>query len=387
MYTLKPNVKIFFDELDVYAVTSQKHAVSRCEVNKMEFTKENMRFYIFMRSKLSESPTQIHESLQAVCGDRACSYQTVCRWGKEFGEGKQTVFDEPRSGRRNSVVNERNIADIRNQIEEDPHISVRELSDTSGLSVGLVHTIITDELHMKKICARWIPHLLTPDQKRERVRCATELLNMFEPNGPKRLTDIVTGDETWFPFFIIPPKRMNRMWIDEKGDRPVVLSPGFQSRKRMFTVFFNYRGPVAIDILPQGTTMTSQYYVQTVLPQVKNTIDEQRPTIGMSRTFHLHDNAAPHKSRATTQALQEQGIRVLPHPAYSPDLAPCDFWLFPILKDRLAGRKFERIQDLAKAVKSELRTIPEEEYHNAFRKWLKRLELCVQSGGEYFEGL
>ena len=93
------------------------------------------------------------------------SYQKVCRWVKEFGEGKQTVFDEPRSGRRNSVVNERNIADIRNQIEEDPHISVRELCDTSGLSVGLVHTIITDELRMKKICARWIPHLLTEDQK------------------------------------------------------------------------------------------------------------------------------------------------------------------------------------------------------------------------------
>ena len=87
MYTPKPNVKIFFDELDVYAVTSQKHAVRRCEVNKMEFTKENMRFYIFMRSKLSESPTQIHESLQAVCGDHRYSYQTVCRWVKEFDEG------------------------------------------------------------------------------------------------------------------------------------------------------------------------------------------------------------------------------------------------------------------------------------------------------------
>ncbi|GFS16472.1 transposase [Elysia marginata] len=69
-----------------------------------------------------------------------------------------------------------------------------------------------------------------------------------------------------------------------------------------------------------------------------------------------------HKTRATTQSLRDLGIQDLPHPAYSPNLAPCDFWLFPILKDRLAGRKFDRIQDLTETVNSELRTIPEEDF-------------------------
>ncbi|GFR71178.1 transposase [Elysia marginata] len=137
---------------------------------------------------------------------------------------------------------------------------------------------------------------------------------MFEPHGPKRLSDIVTGDETWFTFFIIPPKRLNRMWVDGQGDRPVVLRPGFQSRIRMFTVFFNYSGPLVVDILPQDTTMTATYYLQNELSQVKSAINEQRP------------------------------------------------------KDRLAGRKFDRIQDLAKALNSELRTIPEEDYQGVFRK-------------------
>ena len=138
-----------------------------------------------------------------------------------------------------------------------------------------------------------------------------------------------------------------------------------------------------VDILPKDTTITSAYYVQNILPQIKNSIDEQRPTVGTSRTLLLHDNAAPHKSRATTQAIQELTIKVLPHPAYSPDLAPCDFWFFPILKDRLAGRKFERVQDLAKAVNSELRCIPQSQYCESFQKWLRRLELCIQSRGEY----
>ncbi|GFR69356.1 transposase [Elysia marginata] len=128
---------------------------------------------------------------------------------------------------------------------------------------------------------------------------------MFQPHGPKRISEIVTGDVTCYPFFIISPKRLNHMWVDGQEDRPVVLCPGFQSRKRMFTVFFNYSGPLVVDILPQDTTMTATYHVQNVLSQVQSAINEQRPKASTSRTLLLHDNAGPHKARATTQSLRE----------------------------------------------------------------------------------
>ncbi|GFR80958.1 transposase [Elysia marginata] len=131
---------------------------------------------------------------------------------------------------------------------------------------------------------------------------------MFESHGPIRLSGIVTDDETRFLFFTIPPKRLNCMWVDGQGDRPVVLRPGFQSRKRMFTVFFNYSGPLAVDILPQDTTMTATYYIQNVLSQVKSAINEQRPKVSTSRTLLLHDNAGLHKARATAQSLRELRI-------------------------------------------------------------------------------
>ncbi|GFS27517.1 transposase [Elysia marginata] len=121
--------------------------------------------------------------------------------------------------------------------------------------------------------------------------------------------------------------------------------------------------------------------------QLKPAINEQRPEASTSRTLLLHGNAGFHKARATTQSLRELGIPVLPHLVYSLDLAPCDFWLFPILKDRLARRKFDRSQDLAKAVNSELRTLPEEDYQGVFRKRQIRLKRCIESHGEYFEGL
>ncbi|GFR58546.1 transposase [Elysia marginata] len=177
------------------------------------------------------------------------------------------------------------------------------------------------------------------------------------------------------------------MWLDGQGDRPVLLRPGFQSLQRIITVFFNYSGPLVVDILPQDTTITATYYVQNVLSQVKSAINEQRQKVSTSRTLLFHDNAESHKAIATTQSLRELGIQVLPHPAYSTDFAPCDFWLFLIMKDRLAGRKFDRIQDFAKAVNSELRTIPEEDYQGVFRKWQIRLKRCIRSHGKYFEGL
>ncbi|GFR82845.1 protein unc-45 homolog B-like [Elysia marginata] len=106
--------------------------------------------------------------------------------------------------------------------------------------------------------------------------------------------------------------------------------------------------------------------VQNVLSQVKSAINQQQPKVSTFRTLLLPDNAGPHKAKATTQSLRKLGIQVLPHSAYSPNWAPCDFWLFQILKDRLAGRKFDRIQNLTKAVNSELRTIPEEDYQDVF---------------------
>ena len=255
------------------------------------------------------------------------------------------------------------------------------------VSIGTVHKVLHEELGLRKISARWVPHVLTPEQKKNRVSCARQLLDMFEPNGPKRVSDVVTGDETWIYFYGIPNKRSNMMWLTKDEPRPVVCKPGFQSRKRLFTIFFNHEGPVAVDVLPEKATMTGRYYRENVLPQVVSALNDRRPVTGTSRIMILHDNASAHKTGAVTQYLSENRITTLPHPAYSPDLAPCDFWLFPKLKELLAGNKYTRVQDLSKAVNSELRGIPKEEYRAAFDKWRRRLQLCIQRGGEYFEGL
>lgn len=352
----------------------------------MEISKENIRWYIFARFQCGQTANAIHAELQSVFGTSAVSIATVRRWICKFKDGKKDFKDDPRSGAPKAVCNEQTIRLISQALSDDPHVTIRDLADMFGLSVGTVHKIVHEDLHMKKVCSKFVPHLLSPEQKAQRVAFARELLRMFEPQGPKRLTDIITGDETYIRYFGTPAKRFNMQWVHEQDSRPTVLRPGFGDRKRLFTIFFNYAGPLAVDVTPLRQAMTSAHYVGTVLPKVFQAVEEQRPTTGTRNVMLLHDNASCHKSRATTLYLEERNVPVLPHPPYSPDLSPCDYWLFPVLKDRLAGHRFRRIQDMARAVNSELRGIPPEDYRAAIQNYPKRLKMCIRYHGEYFEG-
>ena len=75
-----------------------------------------------------------------------------------------------------------------------------------------------------------------------------------------------------------------------------------------------------------------------------------------------------------------------PHPPYSLDLAPCDFWLFPKVKMTMKGKRFESIQDIVTAMTAQLKALIKEDFQNYFRKWQERWDKCVQREGEYFEG-
>ena len=73
------------------------------------------------------------------------------------------------------------------------------------------------------------------------------------------------------------------------------------------------------------------------------------------------------------------GIKTVPHRAYSPDLAPCDFWLFP----KLRGCRYETIE--MKDVTKVIETLTQEDFHGAFQKLLERYNKCIAAGGDYFE--
>ena len=224
------------------------------------------------------------------------------------------------------------------------------------------------------------PHQLTTEQKEQKATICRNCLELFGPEGPKRFSDVVTGDECWISFFTMKDKYSNMVWVAEDEPCPKVLKTGFRSRKRMFTSFFNTQGPVV--------TTTAAYYTTTsVLPKVLLHIQSTAQTRCRSRIQLHQDNTVPHKARITQTYLDDNGIHLMEHRPYSPDLASCDFWPFPKVKSALAGKHFSKIQDLAQAVHAEMRAIPASEYQECFQKQKMRMQRFIEVEGSYFKGM
>ena len=101
----------------------------------------------------------------------------------------------------------------------------------------------------------------------------------------------------------------------------------------------------------------------------------KRPALFKPGQWHFHqDNVPVHNSK--------MGIKTVPQLPYSPDLALCDFWLFP----KLRGCRNETIEEIKEAVTKVIDTLTQEDFHGAFEKLLERYNKCIAAGGDYFEG-
>jgi len=83
--------------------------------------------------------------------------------------------------------------------------------------------------------------------------------------------------------------------------------------------------------------------------------------------------------------LATKQITVLEHPAYSPDLAPIDFFLFTKIKEIMKGRHFDDVDDIRSNTTAVLKAIPQNQFQNCFEGWTRRWHRCIASQGEYFE--
>ncbi|GFO41538.1 histone-lysine N-methyltransferase SETMAR [Plakobranchus ocellatus] len=115
--------------------------------------------------------------------------------------------------------------------------------------------------------------------------------------------------------------------------------------KVMATVFWDAKGVILLDILPQGQCINAARYCST-LDRLKEAIRRKRPGLLRRGVVLQHDNATPHSANLTQQWLQRYGWEILPHPAHSPDLASSDFHLFEPLKRQLGGMAFKTEDDL-----------------------------------------
>ena len=170
--------------------------LTKFSINSALTALEEQRAYIKIRTLLGATLTDIKADLDTVYGSQAASYITITRWFLRFKQGRESVEDDPCSGRLLSAFSEDTVTAVKCLLDEDARYTVDEISESLSNNSSAVFMILKQRLGLRKICARWVPHLLSQVEKDRRVEIASELLQIYDGCDDKRLCEIVTGDET-----------------------------------------------------------------------------------------------------------------------------------------------------------------------------------------------
>jgi histone-lysine N-methyltransferase SETMAR len=198
-----------------------------------------------------------------------------------------------------------------------------------------------------------------------------ELLNRYRLERDDFLKNIATGDESWVHHYD-PENKRQSMEYRHPGSPSVKKFKTVPSAKTvMLTVFWDARGVLCTELLTEGSTVNSDRYCAT-LRSVKQRICAIRRERNTS-LFH-HDNARPHCSAQTQDAMTSLKFTAVPHLPYSPDLAPSDFWLFPKLKVTLKGQHFSSDAEVEAAVRKWISSQPETFFMGGMNKWIEGLK-------------
>ena len=175
----------------------------------MEVTRENFRVMIFYDFKAGLNEKDSYKKLQKCFPGSSPSYATVFRWFKEFKREKTNFKDDHRSGRPSTAVTEKNVENLRKIIKDDRHVTYQQIQQSLEISAGSVKKILKDDLGVRKVCSRWVPHQLTDHQRQARIKWCQEMLKKYNQGQSRRLYEVLTGDESWIYQFDPETKRQS----------------------------------------------------------------------------------------------------------------------------------------------------------------------------------
>ncbi|UYV84067.1 hypothetical protein LAZ67_X001053 [Cordylochernes scorpioides] len=302
--------------------------------------------------------------LTVAYGEATLDRSNVYRWYKMFSEGREDVNDEERVGRPSTSTTDEKINEVEKIISANRRITVREVAEDLNISIGSCHSIFINDLGMRRVAAKFVPKLLNCDQKQHRMNIANEMLDSVR-DDPNLLQRVITGDEAWVYGYDVETKAKSSQWKLPHEPRPKKARQVRSNVKVLLTVFFDCRGVVHHEFLPQA-------------------IRQKRPDLWKNKNWLLH-HAPAHISLLVRDFLAKNNTLMIPQPPYSPDLAPCDFFLFPKLKRPMKRRRYATLDEIKTASKEELKKFFFIDFLKCFEDRKNRWHKCIISHGDYFE--
>ncbi|XP_037573529.1 protein GVQW3-like [Dermacentor silvarum] len=155
------------------------------------------RYSIKFCQKLGGSQVETIWKIQTAFGDDAMSSTQIKKWYNLFKDGRTSVESEPRSGRPSTCRNDQVIVEVNALVMRDCRATIREIAKEVGISTFSAHSIMIEDLAMKRVAAKFMPKLLTVEQEQCRVEVSQDMLDSTN-NEPNFMNTIITGDESWY---------------------------------------------------------------------------------------------------------------------------------------------------------------------------------------------
>jgi len=325
---------------------------------------------------------EIKNTTVAAYGDKALTRSQIYKIIKAVKDGENTEDQRHLNAKKTTRTLDL-VAAVTAAVKEDARVSISALAAVHGVSTGTIFNILHDDLGLSKKSARWVPKLLSEEQKQERVRTCEEFVAAVHRHSKSMLDNIVTMDETMISYHTPETKKQSKQWRRKGQPGPIKAKVHASRTKQMVMAFFDSKGLIYTHIVPRGSTINANYIVMTLGKFMKN-LKKKRPIMVEQEWFFHWDNAPVHTAAVVKDWLAANSVKMLQHPPYSPDLAPADFFLFRRVKEELAGHTLSQ-DTIKKTWEGVMRTIAVQEFAVAFTKWLDRCQKCIRIGGDYIE--
>ncbi len=178
-----------------------------CMMSSLEEERTMVKFL----SKSGHAPMESWRQMRQVYNDQTITPKMIRVWSKKFEAGVDSVKDKPCSGQPRSARIQANIDTVRQVIQGDRRTSISDICEETKLKKTTVHSIIKKDLKFSKLAPKFVPKLLTDEQKCFRVQmCELNLESLRQDDS--FIDKIITGDESWVSIFELELKQNSREW-------------------------------------------------------------------------------------------------------------------------------------------------------------------------------
>lgn len=338
--------------------------------------KHHLRELLIYFFNLKKSAAEAHRLLLEAYGEAALSERSCQEWFQKFKNGEFDVKDKERSGRPKVYED----MELEVLLEEDSSQTQKELALTLQVTQQAISHRLKS-LGMIQKQGNWVPYELKPRDVERRL-CMSEML-LARNKKKSFLHRIVTGDEKWI-HYDNPKKR--KSWVKPGEPSTSTAKPNIHGKKLMLCIWWDQLGVVYYELLKPSETITGALY-RTQLMRLSRALKEKRAHYYSrhDKIILLHDNARPHVAAPVKTYLETLNWEVLPHPPYSPDLAPSDYHLFRSMAHGLSEQRFTSYEDTKNWVDLWIASKDEEFFRRGIRMLPERWGKVVANDGKYFE--